>query len=146
MAIGTKSLAVRLVAGAAFWVAAGLLGGAILLSALFRDYVERGFDARLAVLWDSLYTVSRVDRAGKLRMLGEPGEPAFDQIFSGWYWQISKGKKVAGRSRSLWDRQLVHKKVKNKPTFLFIGGPEDQHLRVLVQTVLVADERGRRSA
>ena len=45
MAIGTKSLAVRLVAGAAFWVAAGLLGGAILLSALFRDYVERGFDA-----------------------------------------------------------------------------------------------------
>ena len=146
MAIGTKSLAVRLVAGAAFWVAAGLLGGAFLLSALFRDYVERGFDARLAVLWDSLYTVSRVNAKGELQMLGEPGEPAFDQIFSGWYWQISKGKNVVGRSRSLWDRQLVHEKVKDKPTFVLLEGPQDQHLRVLVQTVLVADERGRRRA
>ncbi len=146
MAIGTNSLAVRLVAGAAFWVAAGLLGGALLLSALFRDYVERGFDARLAVLWDSLYTVSRVDGAGKLQLLGEPGEPAFNQIFSGWYWQISKGKTVASRSRSLWDRQLVYKPVGDKPIFLSLAGPEDQRLRVLVQTVLVADERGRRSA
>ena len=146
MAAGINSLAVRLVAGAAFWVAAGLLGGAFLLSALFRDYVERGFDARLAVLWDSLYTVSRVDRKGELRLLGEPGEPAFDQIFSGWYWQVSKGKKVASRSRSLWDRQLNHRPVKDKPTFLSLQGPEEQHLRVLVQTVRVADERGRRSA
>ncbi len=146
MAIGTKSLALRLVAGAAFWVAAGFLGGAFLLSALFRDYVERGFDARLAVLWDSLYTVSRVNAKGELRMLGVPGEPAFDQIFSGWYWQISKGGNVVSRSRSLWDRQMVHRKIEDKPTFLLLEGPQDQHLRVLVQTVLVADERGRRSA
>lgn len=145
MDIRTNSIAFRLVAGAAFWIAAGLFGGAFLLSTLFRDYVERSFDARLAVLWDSLYTVSRVDAKGNLQMLGEPGEPAFEQAYSGWYWQISRGIVPSRRSRSLWDRSIVHKVVGDRPIFLRIQGPEGQDLRVLAQTVTVADEAGRRS-
>jgi signal transduction histidine kinase len=145
LAIRTNSLAFRLVAGAAFWVAAGLFGGAFLLSTLFRDYVERSFDARLAVLWDSLYTVSRVDTTGRLQMLGEPGEAAFEQAYSGWYWQISKGVKAMRRSRSLWDRTIGHKKIGDSPVFLRIAGPDGQELRVLAQTVAVADESGRRT-
>lgn len=145
MAIRTNSLAFRLVAGAAFWIAAGLFGGAFLLSTLFRDYVERSFDARLAVLWDSLYTVSRVDTDGRLQMLGEPGEAAFEQAYSGWYWQISKGVKAMRRSRSLWDRSIEHKAVGADPVFLRVAGPDNQDLRILAQTVLVADESGQRT-
>jgi signal transduction histidine kinase len=145
LAIRTNSIAFRLVAGAAFWIAAGLFGGAFLLSTLFRDYVERSFDARLAVLWDSLYTVSRVDTKGHLQLLGEPGEAAFDQAYSGWYWQISKGVKAMRRSRSLWDRSIEHKPIGNEPVFLRMAGPDGQDLRVLAQTVLVADESGQRT-
>ena len=145
MDIRTNSIAFRLVAGAAFWIAAGLFGGAFLLSTLFRDYVERSFDASLATLWDSLYTVSRVDAKGNLQMLGEPGEPAFEQAYSGWYWQISKGIVPMRRSRSLWDRSIVHKVIGDRPVFLSIKGPQQQDLRVLAQTVTVADEAGRRS-
>jgi signal transduction histidine kinase len=145
LAIRTNSLAFRLVAGAAFWIAAGLFGGAFLLSTLFRDYVERSFDARLAVLWDSLYTVSRVDTNGRLQMLGEPGEAAFEQAYSGWYWQISKGTKAMRRSRSLWDRSIEHKAIGGDPVFLRTAGPDNQDLRILAQTVLVADEGGQRT-
>ena len=45
-----NSLAFRLVAGAAVWSLAALLVAGLALSALFRDYVERSFDARLTVL------------------------------------------------------------------------------------------------
>jgi len=145
LAIRTNSIAFRLVAGSAFWIAAGLFGGAFLLSTLFRDYVERSFDARLAVLWDSLYTVSRVDTDGRLQMLGEPGEAAFEQAYSGWYWQISQGVKAMRRSRSLWDRTIQHKAVGDDPVFLRMAGPDEQDLRVLAQSVLVADESGART-
>ncbi len=45
-----RSLALRLVAGAAFWCIAALAAGGIILSTLFRESVERGFDARLSAL------------------------------------------------------------------------------------------------
>ena len=46
MLLRTRSLAFRLVAGAAALVAAGLLVGSVSLARVFHDYVERGFDAR----------------------------------------------------------------------------------------------------
>src|SRR3546814_5313439 len=34
------------------------------------------------------------------------GDPRFDQVFSGWYWQVAGSPGQLARSRSLWDTTL----------------------------------------
>lgn len=107
MARKSRSLASRLVMAAALWIAAALAAGGILLSALFRDSVERNFDARLTVHVDSLIAVSRLDDTGRLTLTRTLPDPRFDLPYSGWYWQISDYRgAVLIRSRSLWDQVL----------------------------------------
>ena len=55
-----RSLALRLMLGAGLWIAAALVAGGVVLSSLFRDSVERGFDARLVVLMEGLVAASEV--------------------------------------------------------------------------------------
>jgi signal transduction histidine kinase len=102
-----RSLASRLVIAAVLWIAAALAIGGLLISALFRDSVERNFDARLTVHVDSLIAVSRYDDSGRLMLSRTLPEPRFDLPYSGWYWQISDNRGVVLiRSRSLWDQTL----------------------------------------
>jgi len=102
-----NSLALRLVAGAALWIAAALLAGGALLSSLFRESAERSFDARLVVLLESLVAVSDLGADGALRLTRAVGEPRFEQVYSGWYWQIDVPGAEPLRSRSLWDQSLA---------------------------------------
>lgn len=103
----SRSLASRLVIAAILWIAAALAMGGLLISALFRDSVERNFDARLTVHVDSLIAVSRYDDSGRVILSRTLPEPRFDLPYSGWYWQISDGRgAVLIRSRSLWDGTL----------------------------------------
>ncbi len=102
-----RSLASRLVIAAILWIAAALAVGGLLISALFRDSVERNFDTRLTVHVDSLIAVSRYDDSGRLVLSRTLPEPRFDLPYSGWYWQISDHRGVVlVRSRSLWDQTL----------------------------------------
>lgn len=101
-----NSLAFRLVAGAAVWSLAALVVGGLALSMLFRDYVERSFDARLTVLLESLVAASEVDADGRIQLTWSPGEPRFQKPYSGWYWQIAGSAGPEVRSRSLWDQEL----------------------------------------
>lgn len=102
----TNSLAFRLVLSAGAWIAAALLVGGLLLSAVFRDYVQRSFDARLAALLESLAAIAEVDDTGALRLARALGDPRFEQVFSGWYWEIAADGESLLRSRSLADESL----------------------------------------
>jgi signal transduction histidine kinase len=135
--IRTKSLAFRLVAGAAVWIAAALLAGGIALSLVFRDYVERAFDARLVVLLDALVAGVSVADDGRLALSRGPSEPRFDQPYSGWYWQVATDAGPQLRSRSLWDQVL-------SPDYRLVGGagyrfqmlaPRRQRLRFVARDV-----------
>ena len=86
---GTYSLAFRLVAGAALWSSVALLVGGILLSSIFRQSVERSFDARLDVLLGSLIATTDVDPKGEITRTRDLNETRFDFAYSGWYWQIA---------------------------------------------------------
>ena len=103
----TRSLAFRLVAGAAALVATGLLLGAYSLSLLFHDYVERGFDARLGIMLESLIAQTDISDNGELSPPKALGDPRFEQPYSGWYWQIATKDGPVLRSRSLWDEVLA---------------------------------------
>jgi signal transduction histidine kinase len=126
-----KSLSLRLVVGAAISVAVALAIAAVLLGALFRDYVERGLEARLNAQLDGLVTITEIGEDGRPQPLRELAEPRFQQPLSGWYWQISP---AAGgeptRSRSLWDDVLptVSGLVAGPAAFQDIAGPADQPL------------------
>ena len=95
-----NSIALRLVASAALWIAAALLVGGLLLSNLFRGSVERAFDDRLLVLLNSLIAVTDIVE-GALVQERSPGEPRFQRPYSGWYWEVrgegqTFGKRVCG--------------------------------------------------
>ncbi|MBE9552884.1 MAG: ATP-binding protein [Proteobacteria bacterium] len=104
----SRSLAFRLVAGAGLWIIAALAIGGIVISTLFRDSVERNFDARLSVHVDSLIAVTTVDISKRLVISRTLPDPRFDIPYSGWYWQVSDPRGAPQvRSRSLWDKALV---------------------------------------
>ena len=78
-----RSLAVRLVAGAALWSAIALIVTGILLATLFRDVAQRNFDNRLRVLLEGLIAVAEVN-GDEVQLTNVPGEPRFNQPYSGW--------------------------------------------------------------
>jgi signal transduction histidine kinase len=137
MLLRTRSLAFRLVAGAAALVAAGLLLGSYSLSRVFHDYVERGFDARLGIMLESLIAQSDIADNGEITPPRALGDPRFEQPYSGWYWQIATKDGPVLRSRSLWDEVLAANEVTAATALRTFEatGPMRQHLRVLTRSV-----------
>jgi signal transduction histidine kinase len=130
----TRSLAFRLAASAALWSAGVLLVGGLVLAGLFRDSVERAFEARLEVHLVSLVAASEVDEDGRVTLARADGEPRFEQPFSGWYWQVEGGDTLL-RSRSLWDERLGGL----EPGVAAVPGPAGQSLRVLARTITLPE-------
>ena len=90
-----NSLAFRLLTYAAMWSIVALLGTGWVLSSLFRNAMERNFDARLQAHLYGLVGVVELDDGGRLSQLGQIGEARFDLLESGWYWQVSPPKESA---------------------------------------------------
>lgn len=137
-----KSVAVRLVLGAGLWIAAALVAGGLALSSLFRDSVERSFDARLVVLLESLVAASEVTAEGELVLTRAIGEPRFEQVYSGWYWQIDGAGALPLRSRSLWDQLLLPPgeataTADNEAVQREAQGPDGQRLRLATRDILL---------
>lgn len=132
-----NSLALRLVLAAALWIAAAMLVGGLLLSAIFEDYAERNFDARLSVLLESLVAVTELDGDGHPKLTRAVGEPRFDQPYSGWYWEIAADRESLLRSTSLWSERLPlsSQPVGGKPVFAEVEGPNDETLRLVERDI-----------
>lgn len=140
----TDSLAFRLVAGAALWISIVLLVGGILLSSIFRQSVERSFDARLDVLLGSLIATTDVNDQGEITRTRNLNETRFDFAYSGWYWQIAPiAQRMALRSRSLFDQSIDLADAKDAPRdatgarVFDAPGPDGQKLRVIERRVML---------
>ncbi|MCE9650556.1 MAG: histidine kinase [Parvibaculum sp.] len=142
--ISSDSLAFRLVAGAALWSSIALLAGGIILSSIFRQSVERAFDARLDVLLGSLIATTDVDDKKELTRTRDLNETRFDFAYSGWYWQIAPiAQRLALRSRSLFDQSIDLSAARDTERdisgarFFDAPGPEKQTLRVIERRVML---------
>ena len=139
-----NSLAFRLFGAAAAWTLIVLPATAILLASLYRQAVERNFDARLNVYLTSLVASTTQGGAVKPSEITNLGEPVFGIPFSGWYWQI---KPLNGAVRpdfvsdSLLDQQL---KLPSQSGVLpdasltrraYGPGPEQQRLRIVEREI-----------
>jgi len=145
-----NSLALRLFASAAAWTLVVLPVTAILLVSLYRQAVERNFDARLNVYLTSLVASSTQGGAITPKEPTNLGEPVFGIPFSGWYWQI---KPLDGATRpdfvsdSLLDQQLKLPSQNEVPPDksltrrAYAAGPEQQRLRVVEREIKPAGPR-----
>ena len=84
-----NSLAFRLAASAATVSLVLLVAAGILLGYLFREAVERNFDARLQAVLDGLLANVELDDKSQLTMPGAIADTRFNLPLSGWYWQIT---------------------------------------------------------
>lgn len=137
-----NSLAFRLFASAAAWTLVVVPVAAFLLLSLYRQAVERSFDARLNVTLTSLIASSAADG----RTPKEPanlGEPSFTIPFSGWYWQIKPqgAPRPLFVSDSLLDQQITLPSESEVPPDktltrrFYAPGPQNQRLRVVEREI-----------
>ena len=142
---GPTSLAVRLSLAAGLWIALALVVAGLVLSTLFRASVERSFDARLGVLLESLVAVADLDRDGQMNVQQPLGEPRFDQIYSGWYWQVAGPDMAPLRSRSLWDQGLPvgPEPAPGEVERFAAAGPNGEPLRVAARDITFPGSRNR---
>ena len=138
-----NSLAFRLFASAAAWTLVVLPVTAFLLLSLYRQAVERNFDARLNVYLTSLVASTTAEGAKTPTPPANLGEPAFTIPFSGWYWQIKTldAEQPLFISDSLLDQQLKlpsQEGVTPDQTLTrraYAPGPQDQRLRVVEREI-----------
>jgi signal transduction histidine kinase len=152
MAMRPSSLAFRLFASAAAWTLVVLPAAAILLISLYKESLERNFDARLNVYLTSLVASTTTGGATELKEPAQLGEPIFTIPFSGWYWQI---KALDGSVRplyvsdSLLDQQLAlpsQTGVPSDPTLTrrsYALGPDGQRLRIVEREIRPAGPHSR---
>ncbi|MDO8606849.1 MAG: HAMP domain-containing sensor histidine kinase [Phaeospirillum sp.] len=102
----TASLSARLVAGALIWLVVMLAMGGGVLTLAFRNTVEQEFSHRLDAMLRAMIAATEIGPDGAVITMRPLGDPRFDQIFSGWYWQVTEPSGRQLRSRSLWDSVL----------------------------------------
>ncbi|MGZ3410082.1 MAG: sensor histidine kinase [Xanthobacteraceae bacterium] len=144
-----NSLAVRLFLSATAWTVIILFVTGFVLSALYRQAVERSFDRRLSVYLRTLVAEVAAPEESTDRTPQSLGEPLFDLPLSGWYWQVTRlqsAKPDVRSSRSLWDAGLPHlidmnvSMTSDGTRRSYVDGPEDQRLRLIERVVDLGDE------
>lgn len=103
----SPSLSIRLVAAALVWVVLLLAAGGGVLALAFRGAVEEEYGRRLDAVLKTLVASVEVAPGGALEMTRPLGDPRFDRLYSGWYWQVTAPDGQQLRSRSLWDATLA---------------------------------------
>lgn len=136
-----SSLTLRLILGAGLWTLFALIVVGVVLSFLFRQTVERSFDARLNVLLESLIVSAEYDRKQGVYLSGSLPDPRFEQPYSGWYWQITPRTGPVMISRSLWDRELAQdlSQPAPQPRQYYAIGPDDEQIRVIERDIIFPD-------
>ena len=121
--------------------------GAVLIS-LYRDAVERSFDARLNQYLEYLIAVTSPDEGLDIAEPTAMGEPLFSLPFSGWYWEIKAigEQSILFKSDSLVSEALglpSDKGVTPDATEIrkaYLTGPERQTLRVLEREIAITEK------
>lgn len=132
-----RSIRGNLLALAAIWLAAALLGAYLFISTLLDDFVTGRFDAEAISVADGISATLEVDDSGHIIMPMTPADPRFDLPFSGWYWQVAADGGPVIRSNSLLDGVL------NGPGGSYSGkagtGADGAALRVLRREITLPE-------
>lgn len=133
------SIATRLWVSALLVVLLVLPAAGTLLAWNFRTTVHDSLDQRLGTLLNQVIAgLVYQPVTDNLEMVRAIGDPRFERVYSGWYWQASDGAGIRLTSRSLWDQRLLLEPA-SEAGFRTVSGPREQQLRVLVRPVQLAN-------
>lgn len=104
----------------------------------FQRSATAAFDQRLESLLNVVLAGIAYDPINhRLLMQKDLGDPRFERVFSGWYWQLSDGGDLNLTSRSLWDHRLAISS-KTGIDISDIDGPRQQHLRKIERDIQIS--------
>lgn len=132
---GESSLSRRLVAAAAIWLCLLLLVGGVVLRDAFHDTVDRQFGNRLDAVLRVMVAAIDVAPDGTFALTRPLGDPRFEQVYSGWYWQIASPDGDLLRSRSLWDATLPVHAGQGADQISRLTGPRGEPLKVVERDI-----------
>lgn len=136
--LSRASLAARLLAASLVVIAILLPLAGLVLAQQFRAAVTSSHDAQLQTLLNHVIAGIRLPPGSEVPVHDRStGEPHFQRILSGWYWQISANDAPLLASRSLWDQRLpLSGALATQPKN--IDGPRGQPLRLIERQVQLA--------
>lgn len=111
----------------------------------FERSVRTSFDSRMQAYADALAGRMQVTAAGDLTFQRLNGEMRFEQVFSGWYWQVVRDAVVIQTSRSLWDSSLDYPAAPGDDgpvRALELRGPRGEPLRGIAMQLQFAGQAG----
>jgi signal transduction histidine kinase len=143
-----NSLSRRLFLSSAVWTLLVLPIAAVVLISLYRDAVERSFDARLNQYLEYLIAITSPDQGIDILEPTSLGEPLFSLPSSGWYWEIKAlgGAPLGFKSSSLASETLTlpsEAGIAPDETDIrkaYLPGPEEQSLRVLEREITITQK------
>ncbi len=101
----------------------------------FRQTLSQSFDERLLSFLNVVIAGIESDpQTGELTPGPQLGEPRFERVYSGWYWQVNDNSGRVITSRSLWDQRLPQISGRG-PDWAQAPGPRGQTLRIVERDV-----------
>ncbi|HEY8596515.1 MAG TPA: HAMP domain-containing sensor histidine kinase [Devosiaceae bacterium] len=141
------SLRLRLLAGAALWIALALALAGLVIGYMFVTNVEQSVRADLLLNLNRL--IAQLDPTGPVPALSAAmADPRYGTPLSGLYWQVQEIGGQTARSRSLWDHVLTFDAARltdGQVHFTELAGPGDEHLSAAVRRIRFPMESGTRS-
>lgn len=133
-----RSISVRLLLAALLMVGLALPIAGALLSHHYRTAATQAFDERLEATLNVIIAGVAYDPIGQQLVHDRGlGDPRFENVYSGWYWQITDSDQHTLASRSLWDQRLPVIKNENLSA-RSLTGPRGQSLRVVERDIYLA--------
>ncbi|ALN71877.1 HAMP domain-containing sensor histidine kinase [Aureimonas sp. AU20] len=141
-----KSLRLRLILGAAVWIAAALLVAGVAIGFLFAASIERGARSDLDATLSRLVALIDPEATSRTpRLAGSLPDARYDTPISGAYWQVTDtGNRLTLRSRSLWDHVLQPNMSGEGESFFTATGPDGHALLALSRPIRFETKTGER--
>ncbi len=133
----TKSLSRRVIALSGAWVIMALIITALLLVWSYRDHAARHYDEHVSMHLEELLGASSILPDGTFDLALEPSDPRYQDLHSGWYWEVKQSGKSLERSPSLGEDSLDTGYIEPTRSVVVheLFGPTKQKLRVQVVEV-----------
>ena len=138
-----NTLAFRIIALSSIWVIISLAVTAAMLVSNHREHIAHHYDEHVAMHLEELTGASHFTDSGRFELAFNPSDPRYNDLYSGWYWEVKQGAKTLKRSESLGETALDLKTTLPTSNVLIheIEGPKKETLRVHVIEIRTKDQR-----
>jgi signal transduction histidine kinase len=99
--VSFKTLSIRIIAFSGAWVVAALIISAALLLHFYRDHVAQHYDAHVNMHLEELIRASGFGSDDTFSLKFLPSDPRYDELNSGWYWEVRQSGVSLKQSPSL---------------------------------------------